>query len=251
MQTSLRSLALILLLAACGDDDGSAQPQPDGSTPPPGTTAPDASTPGLDATTPVQQPDAATPVTPDSAVTPIDTDAGNTQPTEDAGQTSEQPDAATPPQPTPDQLLAAAAEAKVRTECGVFTAGKLPSDFFAVRDSYERCVATCLVDAACNTLKSTLCRTTQQTTTVDSCIAACDITPTDGFACGDGNSVTYAVVCDLESQCANGADQASCADRFTCTNGKTIPTRLVCDGLDACGDGSDEAAAQGCARCAL
>ncbi|MET0284059.1 MAG: hypothetical protein ABW352_06305 [Polyangiales bacterium] len=247
MQTSLRSLALILLLAACGDDDGSAQPQPDGSTPPTGT---DASTPAMDATTPVQQPDATTPVVSDSAVTPNDTDAGNTPVDTDAGQTTEQPDATTPPQPTPDQLLATAAEAKVRTECGVFTQGKLPGDFFAVRDSYERCVATCLVNAPCNVLKSTLCRSTQQTTAVDTCIAACDIAPTDGFACGDGKTVTYAVVCDLESQCTNGADQANCADQFTCTNGKKIPTRLVCDGLDACGDGSDEAAAQGCARCA-
>jgi hypothetical protein len=231
MQSSLRSLAFVFVLAACGDEDGPEDPAPvDGSTP----STPDAGNMNIDAARPAP-PDAS--VSADGAVSdaavvlPSDVDASIQ-------------DAATP---TADQLLGAATEAKVRSECQVFGEGKLPSDFFAVRDSYERCVASCVVGASCAALKGTFCRTNQNPTSVDSCISACTFPPADGFACGDGSTITFANVCDLQAQCANGSDQASC-ELFRCTNGKQIPARLVCDGLDGCGDRSDETN-QGCAAC--
>ncbi len=150
-----------------------------------------------------------------------------------------------------DALLSQAAERKVRDECRVFTAGRLSADYFAVRDLYERCVAHCLIDEPCEAVRSTLCRESgAPRTRFEDCVARCDRTPADGFACGDGQVVTYAVVCDLKAQCKNGADQDLCAETFLCASGESVPVRLVCDGLEACADGSDEGPSQGCARCA-
>jgi hypothetical protein len=230
MQSSLRSWALVLLLAACGDDDGPEDPAPvDSSTP----SNPDAGNTDIDASLPTP-PDASTDsAINDTSIPVVDVDANVS---------------ANEPTPTADQLLGNATEAKVRNDCHVFTDGKLPPDFFAVRDAYERCVANCVVSASCAAIKGTFCRANQNPTSVDTCISSCAFPPSDGFACGDGTTITYANVCDLQAQCANGSDQAGCA-LFTCSNGKQIPARLVCDGLDGCGDRSDELN-QGCASCA-
>jgi Low-density lipoprotein receptor domain class A len=230
MQSSLRSLVLVAVLTACGDDDGS-EPVLDGSVP----SAPDAGTSNIDA---ARSPE------PDARVDAAVVDTGTVSMTIDA--TVQEADAAV----DPDLALSAALENKLKNECSaVFTAGSWSNEFFAVRDDYERCVASCFVNGSCTDMKSLFCNSTVNP--VVQCVGACNAHPADGFLCGDGSRIPHAYVCDLgmSQNCPDNSDEAHCAgDLFTCGSGAKIPRKLVCDLIAICSDDSDET--QGCAKVA-
>ena len=61
------------------------------------------------------------------------------------------------------------------------------------------------------------------------------------FQCGDGDCVSYDVMCDLVADCRNGKDERGCGNNFECADGRRfVAVTSVCDGQFDCGDLSDE-----------
>uniref|UniRef100_A0A8C2AVW9 Low density lipoprotein receptor b n=1 Tax=Cyprinus carpio TaxID=7962 RepID=A0A8C2AVW9_CYPCA len=66
------------------------------------------------------------------------------------------------------------------------------------------------------------------------------------FRCRSGQCVSLAFVCDSESDCEDGSDEASCPvptcspGSFQCNNSVCVPRLWACDGDADCADGSDE-----------
>lgn len=70
---------------------------------------------------------------------------------------------------------------------------------------------------------------------------------TDGeFRCTSGQCVSLSFVCDEDSDCDDGSDEASCSAptcspaSFQCNNSVCVPRLWACDGEPDCADGSDE-----------
>lgn len=70
---------------------------------------------------------------------------------------------------------------------------------------------------------------------------------TDGeFRCTSGQCVSLSFVCDEDSDCDDGSDEASCPaptcspGSFQCNNTVCVPHLWACDGEPDCADGSDE-----------
>lgn len=66
------------------------------------------------------------------------------------------------------------------------------------------------------------------------------------FRCRSGQCVSLAFVCDSDSDCEDGSDEASCPvptcspGSFQCNNSVCVPRLWACDGDADCADGSDE-----------
>lgn len=66
------------------------------------------------------------------------------------------------------------------------------------------------------------------------------------FRCRSGQCVSLSFVCDSDSDCDDGSDEASCPARtcspgsFQCNNSVCVPQLWACDGDADCTDGSDE-----------
>jgi hypothetical protein len=227
------------LLAACGDDDDSTPVKTDASV----STMPGDASIQIDASVPSTRHDAT--VSADASADAGSTDAAVDLPLQ---QDASEQDAALPP--NENELLSEKLRARFGAECGAFDDGKWSSDFFAVRDGYERCLATCFTAGPCDDFTKTVCGTgsAAASTSITACLKTCDEHPADGFSCSDGSKITIAQVCNAAPNCPDGADELNCPDSFTCKSGnETVPGRTVCDGAPTCRDGSDEQ--QGCARC--
>ena len=61
----------------------------------------------------------------------------------------------------------------------------------------------------------------------------------EAFMCLAGEFVAFDDVCDGDSDCTNGADEADCAE-FDCGDGERIPARGVCDSDTNCKNHSDD-----------
>jgi hypothetical protein len=75
------------------------------------------------------------------------------------------------------------------------------------------------------------------------CVDGTDEVDCNSFACGDGQVVDRALVCNGLIDCDNRRDERANCPFFTCGDGLTLPFELVCDGSPSCPDESDE---QGC-----
>ncbi|MDB4972699.1 MAG: hypothetical protein JWN48_1040 [Myxococcaceae bacterium] len=140
-----------------------------------------------------------------------------------------------------DEQLRARVLAKLRA-CQIVG----PGEFFVrpIRDTLDRCVAGCTLDASCSSISTLLCAS-MQSSPLAGCQANCT-RPSypDGFECDGDRAVPYAAVCDAYKDCRDGTDQSSCGS-FLCTNGTLLPSAYTrCDGKRSCADGSDE---EGCA----
>uniref|UniRef100_A0A671T7H3 Low-density lipoprotein receptor-like n=1 Tax=Sinocyclocheilus anshuiensis TaxID=1608454 RepID=A0A671T7H3_9TELE len=66
------------------------------------------------------------------------------------------------------------------------------------------------------------------------------------FRCRSGQCVSLSFVCDSDSDCDDGSDEASCPaptcgpGSFQCNNSVCVPRLWACDGDTDCADGSDE-----------
>ena len=66
------------------------------------------------------------------------------------------------------------------------------------------------------------------------------------FQCDNATCVSIIQVCNGHKDCANGADETSCASRqcapfqFRCANKRCVFLSQVCDGKNDCADNSDE-----------
>lgn len=66
------------------------------------------------------------------------------------------------------------------------------------------------------------------------------------FRCRSGQCVSLSFVCDSDSDCDDGSDEASCPvptcgpGSFQCNNSVCVPRLWACDGDADCTDGSDE-----------
>uniref|UniRef100_A0A673HGQ8 Low-density lipoprotein receptor-like n=1 Tax=Sinocyclocheilus rhinocerous TaxID=307959 RepID=A0A673HGQ8_9TELE len=66
------------------------------------------------------------------------------------------------------------------------------------------------------------------------------------FRCRSGQCVSLSFVCDSDSDCDDGSDEASCPaptcgpGSFQCNNSVCVPRLWACDGDSDCADGSDE-----------
>merc|ERR1711934_173229 len=66
------------------------------------------------------------------------------------------------------------------------------------------------------------------------------------FACKNGQCIETDWVCDTESDCTDGSDEANCpsdcsgSHQLKCGNGKCISKEFQCDGDNDCGDNTDE-----------
>jgi hypothetical protein len=254
MMTSTRTLGFVALLAygtACGSDaaksadesesgplTGDAAALPSDSTGAQNTDTGGTSGQNLDAAPPVSGPtspgDAAiSPTTQDSAA---DTgDAALPQPVVDAGVNMSV---------SPDEQLGLDFCKKFR-ECSGLDNGELNADYCKINDGYDRCVATCVMQAQCADVGRWFCGgdALQGKGPVYACASKCPIRPTDGFACKDGSFIPKSFVCDASRvlDCPGKEDELNCDLSFQCASGgPRLPMRLVCDGERACPDGSDE-----------
>lgn len=171
--------------------------------------------------------DADTPLAPDATSAGPDAGAG------DAGKVD-------PPEPTADQLLAAAMEAKLR-QCNIVTG----SGFYnigLVVDDWDRCIAACIANIGCTDLHLALCFGIRGA--YADCHDACPTAPADGFLCGDGSRIPHHGVCDGDAtpyKCPGHEDELGC-ETWACDDGQYVTARAVCDGTSkaGCADGSDE-----------
>lgn len=219
----LRLVTIVGILAACGGDDSSGSGA-DASSPDAGSFS-DASE--------AQAPDAV--VTSDAASdTGSELDANEeTDGSADDAAASAGGDADTDAAPGANDDVAAAAKNKL-TSCGLL-AGNAPVQLENLRSPAALCSVLCLANASCEQLTSKYCGATHNAA-LKACQDACAFVCTDGSSAGGSDAQ-----CDGEQDCADGSDEAGCADYyFACGDGAQINSTLLCNGVRDCVDYSDE-----------
>ncbi len=109
------------------------------------------------------------------------------------------------------------------------------------------CIRACLNELSdCDALTYSFCEYagtySQGYEQYDSCVNDCEDLD-EFFVCNDGYEIPSSWVCDIESDCSGGEDEAGCdAEFFTCDGGDKIPLTWVCNFEEDCVDGTDEAA---------
>lgn len=101
----------------------------------------------------------------------------------------------------------------------------------------ECAIARCLHGRCVDSLEPSLCNDGELCSYNEGCLPAAN-----RFACGDGETLPLAKVCDGTRDCLSGLDEANCTPfEWTCADGDgTIPLAKLCDGSQDCADGSDE-----------
>ena len=166
------------------------------------------------------------------------TEAGEAGPGSDP---DPQTDGGIDPSLDPDQMLAMAAERRLRI-CEIIV-GK-PYNIGEVVDDYDRCLVNCIInqDYTCEDLKTSLCNFIASP--FSTCQYACDRHPADGFVCDD-KIIAHHYVCDDLPTCEDGTDEVGCK-KFKCEDGtQSVSERRHCDGIFDCADMTDE---KGCGR---
>lgn len=169
-----------------------------------------------------------------------DDDAGSTPAPADAGTPSDDAGPADAGENEDYTELSAAVLAKYES-CDYREPDLTDADY-AVEDSYDACIASCVLEASCDELKTLSCEGDVEGA-VGECLAECrpSLSLPGGFVCGNGRSIPHAFLCDLEADCADGEDEEGCGS-FTCDDGTIVPAREArCDQVEDCQDRSDEA----------
>jgi len=113
--------------------------------------------------------------------------------------------------------------------------------FRRIEDDYDRCVATCIIGAPCDSVANYYCNPGQQDS-LATCIGSCSTGPADGFECADGTKIPHAFVCDITlGDCPGTDDEGKQCGTYSCDDGQVLYSDdLRCDAFPHCSDGSDE-----------
>ncbi len=120
------------------------------------------------------------------------------------------------------------------------------------QDDSEK-LADCIEEQGCDEVETALDTGGPCFLYVLSVLSSCDELAPQTFECGDGSERPVTWLCDQESDCDNGADEADgickapcddrvfqCNDAATTTGPQCVSEGWVCDGFNDCHDGSDE-----------
>jgi len=138
-------------------------------------------------------------------------------------------------------------------DCGLMSEGRIADDVLRLeaRDmndmilDFNVCYFDCVATISCDTMATGVCSDDDsESTAYDRAMGACYADCIPLFTCGDGDTVTYDLVCNGDSNCDDGSDEADCptvsTDKFDCADGGQVSVTYRCDGSLDCNDGSDE-----------